>query len=123
MLLPRTRPCLGELFSKPLSRRRWGAIFQILLKLTAVTVDGILIPMQGAIFPSPLSIGHDLLQGMLRFLSGMSDFARVNAHQPRWGSLPGIRESDKKVCCLYCWKRDKLRIRDSEWHSVVDASP
>ena len=95
-------------------------LFQILLKLTAVTVDGTLIPMQGAIFPSPLSIGHDLLQGMLRFLSGMSDFARVNAHQPRWGSLPGIRESDKKVCCLFCWKRDKLRIRDSEWHAVFD---
>ena len=90
------------------------------MKLTSETVNGSLVPMQGPIFPSLPSIGHDALQCLLRFLSGMGDFARVNAHRPRWSSLPGIRGSDKKVCCLFCWKREGLRVRDSEWHAVFD---
>ena len=55
---------------------------------------------------------------MLRVFSGMGDFARVNAHRPRWQSLPGIRDFEHgNRICLFCWVHAKHRIVDSEWHA------
>ena len=109
------------LFAKPPNMEQQDFILiSILRRLTEETAQGRLIPLQGAIFPCVPSIGHDMLQKLLRFLSGMTDFARVNAHNTRWNSLPGLRESDLKRVCLFCWTRDKRKFRDSEWHSVFD---
>ena len=49
----------------------------------------------------------------------MGDFARVNAHRPRWNKYPGLRESDTlKRACLFCWTQSRVLHEDSEWHSV-----
>ena len=56
---------------------------------------------------------------LIRFLSGMGDFARVNAHRPRWSSFPGLRESNThKRACLFCWTQSRTVLEDSEWHYV-----
>ena len=51
---------------------------------------------------------------------GMADFARVNAHRPRWSAFPGLRESELKRFCLSCWVKDKRKCIDTEWHAVFD---
>ena len=56
---------------------------------------------------------------LIRFLSGMGDFARGNAHRPCWSSFPGLRESNThKRACLFCWTQSRKLLEDSECHSV-----
>ena len=74
-------------------------------------------PISEAIFPTP-TVGIETFRCMLRVFSGMGDFARVNAHRPRWQSLPGIRDFEHgNRICLFCWVHAKHRIVDSEWHA------
>ena len=47
-------------------------------------------PFFAAIFPT-LTVGIETFRCILRLFSGMGDFDRINAHRPRWQSLPGIR--------------------------------
>ena len=75
--------------------------------------------LQASIFPFPPTVGIASCRCLIRFLSGMGDFGRVNAHRPRWSSFPGLRESNThKRACLFCWARSRKLIEDSEWHSV-----
>ena len=65
------------------------------------------------------TVGIASFRCLIKFLNGMGDFGRVNAHQPRWKSLPGLRESDThKRACLFCWAQNRKLFEDSEWHSV-----
>ena len=65
------------------------------------------------------TVGIASFRCLIKFLNGMGDFGRVNAHQPRWKSLPGLRESDThKRACLFCWKRSRKLLEESEWHCV-----
>ena len=65
------------------------------------------------------TVGIASFRCLIKFLNGMGDFGRVNAHQPRWKSLPGLRESDThKRVCLLCWKQSRNLFEDSEWHCV-----
>ena len=75
--------------------------------------------LQQPIFTSAPAIGIDSCRKLFRFLSGMGDFGRVNAHRPRWKTFPGLRESDThKRACLFCWTQSRVLHEDSEWHSV-----
>ena len=75
--------------------------------------------LQSPIFPHPPTVGIASFRCLIKFLSGMGDFGRVNAHQPRWKCLPGLRESDNhKRACLFCWKQSRNIFEDSEWHCV-----
>ena len=75
--------------------------------------------LQASIFPFPPTAGIASCRCLIRFLSGMGDFGRVNAHRPRWSSFPGLRESNThKRACLFCWAQSRKLIEDSEWHSV-----
>ena len=61
------------------------------------------LPLQKPIFISTPTIGIDSCRILIRFLNGMGDFGRVNAHRPRWKTFPGLRESDShKRACLIC---------------------
>ena len=75
--------------------------------------------LQASIFPFPPTVGIASCRCLIRFLGGMGDFGRVNAHRPRWSSFPGLRESNThKRACLFCWARSRKLIEDSGWHSV-----
>ena len=75
--------------------------------------------LQSPIFPHPPTVGIASFRCLINFLSGMGDFGRVNAHQPRWKSFPGLRESDThKRACLFCWKQSRKLLEESEWHCV-----
>ena len=75
--------------------------------------------LEAPIFPIPPFVGIESCRCLLRFLGGMEDFGRVNAHQPRWASFPGLRDSDThKRACLFCWAQSRKVFEDSEWHSV-----
>ena len=56
-------------------------------------------PFFAAIFPT-LTVGIETFRCILRLFSGMGDFDRINAHRPRWQSLPGIRdfEHGNRIC-------------------------
>ena len=71
-------------------------------------------------FPTLASISHGHVQIFLRFLNGMADFARVNAHEPRWSAFPGLRDSNLKRACLFCYKSNKQQCLDSEWHTLFE---
>ena len=65
------------------------------------------------------TVGIASFRCLIKFLSGMGDFGRVNAHQPRWKFFPGLRESDThKRACLFCWKQSRKLLEESEWHCV-----
>ena len=87
--------------ARPTANQQDYLLYKILLEMTSDRVDGSLICTTEAILPDVNSISHVALQTMLRFLGGMTDFARVNAHKPRWSSLPGLRESDQQPC-FFC---------------------
>ena len=75
--------------------------------------------LQSPIFPHPPTMGIASFRCLIKFLSGMGDVGRVNAHKPRWKSLPGLRESDThKRACFFCWKQSRKLFEDSEWHCV-----
>ena len=65
--------------------------------------------LQTPIFPHPPAVGIASFGCLIRFLSGMGDFGRLNAHQPRWRSFPGLRESDthKRACLSFFVGRNR----------------
>ena len=66
------------------------------------------LPLQKPIFISTPTIGIDSCRRLIRFVSGMGDFGRVNAHRPRWKTFPGLRESEThKRACLFCWMQSQ----------------
>ena len=66
-------------------------------------------------FPLPPVVGIASCRCLIRFLSGMGDFARGNAHRPCWSSFPGLRESNThKRACLFCWTQSRKLLEDSE---------
>ena len=70
--------------------------------------------LQSPIFPHPPTMGIASFRCLIKFLSGMGDFGRVNEHQPRWKSFPGLRESDThKRACFFCWKQSRKLLEDS----------
>ena len=72
------------------------------------------------IFPDIDAISHEHLQTLLRFLSGMADFARWNAHESRWKKFPGLRGVlELKRTCLFCKVRG-VKVFDTEWHTLFD---
>ena len=89
------------------------------MKLTIRAECGRILPTNEAIFLVMPTIGSDSFRLLIRFLVGMGDFARVNSHNPRWASLPGLRESTSQRKCLFCWAANKKRFLDSEWHMLL----
>ena len=68
------------------------------------------------IFPFLPVVGIASCRSLIRFLSGMGDFARGNAHRPCWSSFPGLRESNThKRACLFCWTQSRKLLEDFEW--------
>ena len=97
-------------------------LYKILVALsTAEQFSNNKAPLSGPIFPLQPEIGAESFKCLLRFLSGRADFARVNAHRPRWTAFPGLRESPNlKRICLFCWVKHGRQCRDSEWHAFFD---
>ena len=58
--------------------------------------------LQASIFPFPPIVGFASCHCLIRFLSGMGDFGRVNAHRPRWNSFLGLREPNtRNRACIF----------------------
>ena len=111
-----------SLFSKPPAQKKLNYLFYVILdNLCALPVeDGIPHPQQRhglhvPIFPHPPVVGIESFRSLIRFLSGMGDFGRVNANRPRWKSFPGLREYEDHIrACLLCWARSRKLVEDSE---------
>ena len=97
-------------------------LHEILRQLTSPQPDGSARWLTEAIFPTLNKINHSHMQTLIRFLSGMADFARWNSHESRWSRFPGLRDSELKRCCLFCKaKHGRLHV-DTEWHCVFNCS-
>ena len=108
----------GLMRIRPQENRQDYLLYSIIRKLIDPESDGSTVWLTEAIFPTLNTLGHEHLQTFLRFLNGMADFARVNAHEPRWTAFPGLRESALKRACLFCHKAGKQRSTDTEWHAL-----
>ena len=95
-------------------------LYKILLQLCPLKANGSRQWLTEAVFPSLKKISHEHLQTLVRFLGGKADFARINKHESRWKAFPGLRDSDVKEACLFCWKTRRLKFWDSEWHAIFD---
>ena len=72
------------------------------------------------IFPFMPTVEANSFQSLLRFLAGMTDFARVHSQQHRLDkSFCGtqLRGFPHRRCCLFCWHYRRWLHIDSEWHS------
>ena len=111
-----------SLFSKPPTQRQEDYLLYIIVNhlCNRPAEDGIPHAQQRhalhvPIFPHPPVVGIESFRSLIRFLSCMGDFGRVNAHRPRWKSFPGLRESeDRKRACLFWWARSRKLVEDSE---------
>ena len=114
-----------SLLNRPPAQNQQDYLLYVLLDHLCTRLDGegnalLQRPLlQQPIFTTAPVIGIDSCRKLFRFLSGMGDFGRVNAHRPRWKTFPGLRESDThKRTCLFCWTQSWVLHEDSEWHSV-----
>ena len=76
--------------------------------------------MQGSIFGTMPQANTGAVRILLRTLSGLEDFARVNAHHPRRGIHPSLANDQLKRSCLYCMTYSSEIIEDSEWHAICE---
>ncbi len=61
------------------------------------------------------------IRTLLRFLAGLADFARCNAHFKRKNSHGILLSEDKfKRLCLSCLVRRKVEVLDTEWHALFE---
>ena len=95
-------------------------LHEILRQMTQSRADGSAQYLTEAIFPDIDAISHEHLQTLLRFLSGMADFARWNSHESRWKKFPGLRDDvELKRFCLFCKIRGE-KVLDTEWHALFE---
>ena len=59
------------------------------------------------------------VRALLCTLSGLEDFARVNAHHPRRKIHPNLSNDRLKRSCLYCLTKFS-EIVDTEWHAFFE---
>ena len=72
------------------------------------------------IFRTKPSVSTVAFRSLFRFLAGLEDFARVNAHYPRRRLFPVLADDRFKRHCLYCIIRAGKFILDSEWHALFE---
>ena len=73
------------------------------------------------IFNCKPGVSTSAIRTLLRFLAGLEDFARCNAHFKRKHSHRILLTDDKyKRLCLSCLVRRKVEIIDSEWHALFE---
>jgi hypothetical protein len=73
------------------------------------------------IFNCKPGVSTAAIRTLLRFLAGLADFARCNAHFKRKTSHRIFLTDDKfKRLCLSCLVRRKVEIIDSEWHALFE---
>ena len=72
------------------------------------------------IFRTKPSVSTVAFRSLLRFLAGLEDFARVNAHYPRRVQFPVLAEERFKRHCLYCLINRNIFVLDSEWHALFN---
>ena len=72
------------------------------------------------IFRTKPSVSTVAFRSLFRFLAGLEDFARVNAHYPRRRLFPVLADDRLKRHCLYCIIRAGKFILDSEWHALFE---
>jgi hypothetical protein len=70
------------------------------------------------IFRTKPSVSTAAFRSLLRFLAGLEDFARINAHYPRRAAFPMLGTDRVKRQCLYCLVRRNVSVLDSEWHAL-----
>ena len=70
------------------------------------------------IFRIKPTVGTSMFRILLRFLAGLEDFARVNAHYSRRDKYPDLANPAFKRSCLSCRLRCNINIIDSEWHCL-----
>ena len=59
--------------------------------------------LSSAIFCSKPSVSARAFRRLLRFVAGLEDYARINAHQPeRRLAFPELAQEDLKRSCLFC---------------------
>ena len=74
--------------------------------------------LSSALFCTKPSVSARSFRRLLRFVAGLEDFARTNAHQPqRRRIFPELGQEDLKRSCLFCFVNLKHTVLDSEWHS------
>jgi hypothetical protein len=72
------------------------------------------------IFRAKSSVGTGSFRNFLRFVCGVEDFARVNAHYKRREIHPILDREDCKRACLSCLVRRNSIVLDSEWHALLE---
>ena len=74
--------------------------------------------LSSAIFCSKPSVSTRTFRRLLRFVAGLEDFARTNAHQPeRRLAFPELAQEELKRSCLFCFVNLKHTFLGSEWHN------
>jgi hypothetical protein len=68
------------------------------------------------IFRIKPTVSTNMFRTLLRFLAGLEDFARINAHYARRDKHPVLSNPVFKRSCLSCLLRRDINIIDSEWH-------
>ena len=87
-------------------------------KLSSAFATYISLLLSSALFCTKPSVSARSFRRLLRFVAGLEDFARTNAHQPqRRRIFPELGQEDLKRSCLFCFVNLKHTVLDSEWHS------
>jgi len=73
------------------------------------------------IFDCKPGVSTAAIRTLLRFLAGLADFARCNAHFKRKKSHRIFLIEDRfRRLCLSCLVRRKVEVLDSEWHALFE---
>ena len=72
------------------------------------------------IFRIKPTVSTNMFRTLLRFLAGLEDFARINAHYARRDKYPVLSNPVFKRSCLSCLLRRNINITDSEWHCLFE---
>jgi hypothetical protein len=110
--------------SKPTLLQQDYVIFHIIRKRIGTQID--ISNVSRADFPISMifrtkpSVCVNTFRTLLRFLAGLEDFARVNAHYSRREAHPSLAHPNFKRSCLSCCVRRNTNVLDSEWHTLFD---
>ena len=82
--------------------------------------DDFVLPLPSRLSSKPVfsaqpTVGTTSFRRLLRFLCGLEDFARINAHFRRREAHPLLSRDDCKRACLSCLVRRNRIVLDSEW--------
>jgi exonuclease III len=115
---------LAVLQNRPAVTQQDYTLYHIILKREGLDHD-FSLPLLVELSTKPIFvarpyIGTYTFRRFLRFLCGVEDFARVNAHYTRREAHPILTREDCKRACLSCLVRRGCIVLDSEWHSLFE---